>query len=279
MKEINYVVNMGRRCNCTGFLRTYGLGRFNSPFEWMYCDYETAIINITSDFKDYTNDVVLFNNRSNDFRLFNAKNTSRVDRFFTELSKQDLHYMGQDYTGVTLKMSQNYLPTRMDGDIHSWDRLCIFHHIDIHTSEGLAKMRRRIERFMNIRDKNTLLIYLTQIITDIEKMERYYVDVAEKNHFCLPVAIIFCTSEPIEETYLKKFKNLYVIYKQVPPSEYQARLGFYSDNDAGVLDFDDVYAILLKEFQFILMDAPGQEMKPSGISFAAGYDRERPAAP
>ena len=65
MKEINYVFSIGYRCNSVQFLRRFEMSKFSGPFDWMYIDLETSLLNITNRFESYLDDIVILNKDEN----------------------------------------------------------------------------------------------------------------------------------------------------------------------------------------------------------------------
>jgi hypothetical protein len=57
MKEINYVFSVGYRCNSVEFLRRFEVSKFSGPFDWMYIDLETSLMNIHNRFEFYLDDI------------------------------------------------------------------------------------------------------------------------------------------------------------------------------------------------------------------------------
>lgn len=155
-------MSIGRCCGTTDFLRAGYFTRFNSPFEWMFIDFQTVIENIEKRFQGYMDNIIVYNV---DLKSKIMVRSTTIDPRLNDLDKFTINNRGECYSGVKLRINQSYLPDKITtGDIGKWERICIFHHLDITNLLEMERIQKRINIFNLLMDKykeNTLLVYIT----------------------------------------------------------------------------------------------------------------------
>ena len=60
MKEINYTFSIGSNCDSTFFIRHNDLCKFAGPLDWVYIDFESALLNMEEGFERFTKDLFYY---------------------------------------------------------------------------------------------------------------------------------------------------------------------------------------------------------------------------
>lgn len=251
MKEINYVFNIGKRCNGTEFLKSFNLRKFSSPFDWMFINIETSLELIKNNFKEFIDDIVYIN-INNDIK--NSLKGKEIDDKLIEL--KNISYIAHDYNNNQLFFNQKFLPEKIDSNIYNWDRILLFLHYNFYNEADIEKLKRRQERFQSIikeNPENTLLFYLSQILTN-DKAVIIKEKVIEKSKTVKAnIVTVLCIEELDEskwyQTSIEIYDNLYFIKFLVP--SYDIQIHKWNSLDNHMKELENVYIELKTHFSFI----------------------------
>jgi hypothetical protein len=94
MKRIFF--STGRRCNAANFLRENDITEFGSPFDWMFCDMETAIHQIKTGFADFLTDVLIGSKVKKNFWIVNPTGKYNVDDYSEKICSLDLKHLDEN---------------------------------------------------------------------------------------------------------------------------------------------------------------------------------------
>jgi len=236
-KTIHYILPLGRRCNISLFLRERKLIRFASPFDWVICDFESALDCIKSGFPLFLTNIMTYKKNTH----FSSHNTTTIDiheKLKEKLDQLNLCYMKNNYNNELLKINTNYLPQEIDNDFYRWNRIILYPHHNPAVKTEQDKFNRRIKRLNNLLKKEpsyTLLIYMDIIINgeDEEKrtieVEKLYNQYDIPGHICYIMPIV--TTKPFR---YRKYKNLTFIY--FPVTDYETQFKTLSGSDNNIID-------------------------------------------
>jgi hypothetical protein len=226
---VNYIFSIGYRCNSVQFVRKYNMSKFSGPFDWMYIDLESSLVNIKDSFRDYLTGI--------DIEKGNP-----------------LKYMGQDYTNTVLPVNQKFTE-RNGNDLYDWVKICIFLHHDTGNPDEIEKIKLRVDRFNSLLTADpdkVMLVYISKILdspgeemTRISEMVKLY---NIKANF----VFILCSNGNPETS--KKIENSLFIFKDVPDYQTQYDEG-RAENEFEWLEwgmqginFDKEYEIIKSHF-------------------------------
>lgn len=254
MKKIDYVFNIGKRCNSTEFLKTFKLRKFSSPFDWIFIDIETSLDLIKNEFKGFLDDIVYININSNIKQLINGINYDSIDSKLIELKY--FKYITHDYNNNQLFFNQKFLPKNIDTDLYNWDRILLFLHYNFYSEVDIEKIKRRQERFQNIIKENTdnvLLFYLSQILTNEKALLLKENIIHKVKEIKTNIVIVLCIEEIDEskwyQTSTEIYDNLYIIKFLVP--SYEIQINKWNSLDNHMKEIENVYIEMKKYFSFI----------------------------
>lgn len=255
INEINYIFNIGFRCNSVDFLKKYNLHKISSPFDHLFIDFETSLDIISNKMECFYSDIILFNKNNNILELKNHQNTKVINDKFGTLMKNDIFYMAHNYNKNNLLFNQNFI-NNVNGNLYNFDRIMQFHHSE--DKEYLIfedKISNRSNRFINIYSENkerTILFYMTKIIS-ISTSEYIKFIINNKNKYNIKsfIVVVICSDNDIDGHIYDNENNCLFIIKSV--ENYYIQLSKYeTDNNINVYNFDNVYNIMLKYFNFNL---------------------------
>jgi len=261
--EINHIFTLGWRCNSTKFLNTYNLRRISSPFDWVIIDFETSVENIKTKFEKYLDSVVKYQKNKTTTLLYS--NNGVIAPLFKKMDDLDLSYMLIDWNYELLHFNQNFLPTKLSGNVYDWDRVCLFRHLTGDGKYFYNKTRSRIDNFTSVLNKSadkTLLLYISKIIDkgDVEKLKREYVGIVEKHKMTNLFWIVLGVSGGAEVS-LERVGNVWFCTLPVPPYEEQLHSQSGNENDLGVMDYDKMYLLMKQSFKINIIAPPAREPK------------------
>ena len=267
---INFIFNIGHRCFSPDFLETYKLRKIQSPFDFVFIDYESALKAIATKFADYLYDIVFFNKNAEQIVLYNTKNTADANTVinpkFYELLKQNVGYMAHDYNGNNLFINQNYLDaaaadtTELAGNTYNWNTICMFLHHNVLDPTVNNVITKVCETFNYIIDKyceTTALLYITKIITcdniSIGDYMNYILQIKKKYDIKCYIIVIFACDN-IENTdtreyYYEEEKTLFILKKV---DNYETQYAEYGLDT--LLDYENEYNVITKYFDIELTE-------------------------
>ena len=222
-REINYVFSVGYRCNSVQFLRRFEMSKFSGPFDWMYIDLETSLINVHNQFESYLDDIVILNKNENKLINIRNKNFELINSDILKLYDSNIVYMDENYLKITLPINQNFTIANSN-DLYEWSRICIFLHHDLISDNEVDKIKTRVDRLNKIMDKDknkVMLFYISKIIeskTVDEQINEIYLLVKKYNIESNLVSIL-CT--PNYDDDVKVIDNCFFIIKNVPDYTFQ----------------------------------------------------------
>lgn len=245
--EINYVLPIGRRCNCSDFVRKNNLSRFASPMDYMFISIDVAIKVINNKFEDFLNDIVI-----KEMLLF-PKNTTDVKKdFFDEYNYLIPYYFCISYDGYNIYINQNYLPSDINPHIYEWERLCVFIHHDLECKDLYNTIKRRCDTMNKcLENDKTLLLYMTSIVRDPEFEKQRILDLCIDFKYNLFVVIFTCTNYKLGY----EIKNNIHFYSMLVPT-YDEQLHTNGDNNFGTFNNKEIMDKLNEVFNFKLLDKP-----------------------
>jgi hypothetical protein len=179
--------SIGWNCNTTGFLEKYNLKSLNSPFEWMFIDFQTVMENIRDKFKD----------------------------FISKISFTKPIFSHMDEPLGNLRCNINFCDITSN-DIIEWNRICIFHHHPLETDVGLSNMVRRINRFLSLNPKETTLIYMTKPVSDYMKIIDEYSKIAVPDY---NVIVIIHYDKEIRTSCIERENVKYIVKSYLTAEE------------------------------------------------------------
>ena len=253
---INFIFSIGYRCYSPDFLNNFKLRKINSPFDYLFIDFETSLKIINNNFNDYLNDIILFNKNTQHIKLFYKKNTTEINDKFYELLQNNIGYMENNYNSSNLLFNQNYLDdNKLNDNLYNWNTICSFHHHNILDCNIYISIKNRCERFNNIINKyneTTTLFYITKII-NCENIVDYMNNIVElKTKYdikCFIIIIINCDNIEDSEYYNEVNKCLFIIKKV---ENYETQYTKYqTDNN---LNYEKEFNIISKYFTFNLIE-------------------------
>jgi hypothetical protein len=223
MKEINYVFSVGYRCNSVQFLRRFEVSKFSGPFDWMYIDLETSLMNIHNRFEFYLDDIVILNKNENELINIKNKNFESIDPDILKLYNSNISYMNEDYFKTRLPINQNFTVVN-SSDLYEWNRICVFLHNDLTSDAEVNKLKIRIDRLNEVMDKDknkVMLFYISKIIeskTIDEEINEIY-SLVKKYNIESSLVSILCTPNYNDD--IKVIDNCFFIIKNVPDYTHQ----------------------------------------------------------
>lgn len=235
--KIHYIFGIGRRCNVTRFLRVSRFTKFASPFDWLICDFETALDCLKNNFSLFLTNIVNYQKESH----FSSCNTSTPEihqELKETFDKSDLCYMKHDYNKLLLRINTNYLPKTISNDFYQWDRILMYPHHNPGDKNDKDKFIRRIERLQELLKNhldNTLLFYMDKIVEEKDEITRTKTIEEIYDLYNVPAKIcyIMCvvTKQPFR---YKKYKKLTFIY--FPVNDYETQLKTFRATDNNIID-------------------------------------------
>jgi hypothetical protein len=218
MKEINYVFSVGYRCNSVQFLRRFEVSKFSGPFDWMYIDLETSLMNIHNRFEFYLNDIVILNKNENKLINIKNKNFESINSDILKLYDSNISYMNEDYFKTTLPINQNFTIVN-SSNLYEWNRICVFLHNNLMSDDEVNKLKIRIDRLNEVMDKDkskVMLFHISKIIeskTIDEEINEIY-SLVKKYNIESNLVSILCTPNYNDD--VKVIDNCFFIIKNVP---------------------------------------------------------------
>ena len=265
---LNFIFNIGHRCFSPDFLDTYKLRKIQSPFDFVFIDYESALKAIATKFADYLYDIVFFNKNAEQIVLYNAKNTADANPIinpkFYELLKQDVGYMAHDYNDNNLFINQNYLDTataatttELSGNTYNWNTICMFLHHNVLDPTVNNVITKVCEKFNYIIDKyceTTALIYITKIITcDNNGIGDYMNNMLQKkrehNIKCYIIVIVACDNIENAQHFFEEDKTLFIVKKV---DDYDTQYAEYGLDT--ILNYENEFNVITKYFDVQLIE-------------------------
>lgn len=188
---INYIFSIGYRCNSVQFVRKYNMSKFSGPFDWMYIDLDSSLINIRDKFSDYLIDVNI-----------------EIDG--------SLKYMDQDYSKTRLPINKKFTE-RMGNDLYDWEKICIFLHHDTEKPEEVEKIKLRADRFNSLIESDPekiMLVYISKILDSPDDEMSRIVEMVKMYNIKTNFVFVLCSNGNTEG--YKKIENCLFIFKDVP---------------------------------------------------------------
>jgi hypothetical protein len=252
MIEINNIFSIGYRCNSVQFLRRFDMSKFSGPFDWMYIDLESALININNKFESYLNDIVIINKSENKFINLYGKNFDSVKEDITKLYNDDISYMNEDYVKTTLPINQNFNIVKTN-DLYKWDRICVFLHHHLENNDEVEKIKTRVSRFNEViqNDKTkVMLFYISKIIdgSDVRSEIDKICYLVKKYNIESNLVSIICI--PNQDDEVIEIGNCFFIVKNVPDYSYQFDT-YKTDNNFEWLEYGMEGINFEKEYDII----------------------------
>ncbi len=252
MIPINNIFSIGYRCNSVQFLRRFEMSKFSGPFDWMYIDLETALINISNEFEHYLNDIVIINKSENKFVNLYKKNIDSIKQDITELYNDEISYMNENYLKITIPINQNFNIVKTN-DLYKWDRICVFLHHNMEKNDEIEKIKIRIDRFNEVikNDKTkVMLFYISKIIedTDVKLEIENICSLVKKYNIESNLVSIICTPNQNDEVI--HIDNCFFMIKNVPNYSYQFNK-YKSDNNFEWLEYGMEGINFEKEYEII----------------------------
>lgn len=176
------------------------MSKFSGPFDWMYIDLDSSLINIRDKFSNYLSDISI------------QKDSS-------------LTYMGQNYSETILPINTRFTE-RNSNDVYDWERICVFLHHDLSKQEEIEKINVRIDRFNEIMDlspEKIMLVYISKILNSPEREMESIIEKVEEYGIKSYAVFVLCSSETAE--YNKMVGNCLFIFKNVPNYSFQYEQG------------------------------------------------------
>jgi len=208
---INIIFSAGFSCDSANYLKRYNLRKMSGPFDYMYIDFETTLKVISTNFEDYTSDIVICNKHYQNRYLQNSKNTTEPHPRFKPLIEQGfIGYRSDNYYDVDLLVNQNYIEEQeLSGNLYDWINICIFFHHNIVDRPTREKIIMRSNRFMNIYEQNplkTCLLHVTKPLPESTNPTQYIESIIEikRKYHIQSYMIIFILLE--QETQITKHK-------------------------------------------------------------------------
>ena len=227
MISIKLITSIGFRCYGPEFLIKYKLRTVSGPFDYVFIDIETALININDGFKNYLTNI----------------SSSKYEK---------IHYMAHKYPNKKIIINNNFVDIKYN-NIYKWNRILLFYHNDITKSIVASKIKNRISIFKKFTAKYIdyhLLFYITRIKEDLDLNDyiKYIDELRTKYSIETYMVIIVCSSN-VNNCYTFRNKVLYIV-KKVKDYEYQFK-HYKTDNN---LNYDREFTIMSKYFMFDIMD-------------------------
>jgi hypothetical protein len=214
------------------------MSKFSGPFDWMYIDLETSLLNITNRFESYLNDIVILNKDENKLINIKNKNFQLIKTDILELYDFDISYMNENYLKTTLPINQNFT-TINSNDLYEWNRICVFLHHDLILESEVNKIKIRIDRFNEVMDKDKdkiMLFYISKIIESktIDQEIDEICSLVKKYDIQSTLVSILCT--PNYDDGVKVIDNCFFIIKNVPNYKTQFE-NYKTDNNFEWLEY------------------------------------------
>lgn len=243
MPVINYILCIGRRCNATNFLKLYGLRRYATPFEHIIIDFETACHFIATRFDRFMEDVTYFNGPG--------------------MARMILESNGRPLPDV-VRLNTRFTPAHPSPNICYWNRICLYRHIDFERGGDVAKVERRIARFLDIYDHHkdtTILFYISETVDCVDKYMDNVCAVRDRYGIGGYMVVVVCCPSVVGGVIVRG--NITFILKTVPSKD--AQRSEPEDNNlnwaggTGPVNFGDVYDMMAGAFHIELLDVPKRE--------------------
>ena len=254
--EIKYVFSIGHSCNAGGFLKTNGLRKLSSPFDWMFIDFKSSLEVINDNFEHYLNDMVHFKQDANVLELVRSKRNTIVPQNIKNIFNTKTRYMSISWYDVNIFINTNYLNnTDLSENIYDWSRYCLFIHHDLLNEYFINTLQIRVDRFKylyNNFSENTLLFYLSKIehINTVEETMETILNMLKEHNIKSYIAIILCCCN-VSDSYYFKDKCLF-IFKKVATYDEQVAMGG-TENTINIY-FNTELEIIKKYFNFNLVE-------------------------
>ena len=194
------------------------MSKFSGPFDWMYIDLETSLLNITNRFESYLDDIVILNKDENILINIWNKNFELIKSDILKLYDCDISYRNENYLKTTLPINQNFT-TISSNDLYEWNRICVFLHHDLNSNDEVNKIKIRADRLNQVMDKdkdNVMLFYISKIIESktIDDEIDEICSLVKKYNIESNLVSILCT--PNYDDDVKVIDNCFFIVKNVP---------------------------------------------------------------
>ena len=238
-KYINYVFPFGERCNSAHFLNKYKLRKIAYPLDWNRIDFDSCCYNISNNFNDFLNDIVVFKNKN--IKLYYPKNYTNIKPEIINFFNNDkFGWNNKDYNNITFRINQNFLPTYTYNNIYKWDKLCFLWNYDITDLNIYNKIQQRIYRFNNIDKSNKLLfLHISKTVDILNKNKEisFYKKIINKYKLKHFFCIVICCGN-IEKSFYENIDNILFIFlkvlsndKQKEKNNYILKNNLYHTND------------------------------------------------
>lgn len=252
MIEINFIFSVGFRCISPDFLKKYNLRQISGPFDYLYVDLETSLMNINNNFREFLTNIVFVNKINNLKNIYYSEN--KIDKkILNFIQNKNIYYMGHNYNNINLLINQNFIENT-PSNLYNWKRICIFHHHDITKKEVYEKIKKRVNIFKNIylKKKNKLCLFYITKINENENFNELKLDILnlkKKFNINCYLIIIICSCK-LKKKYIFEDNTLFII-KKVKDYNFQSNNGRKTDN---VLSYKKEFNIIGKFFKMNLID-------------------------
>ena len=250
MIEINYVYNVGFRCNASKVLAGFKFRNISSPFDYMFIDIETCFENINNKFQNFMRDIVLINKDKKIYDIYYSD--KKINKKINNIQQKNIGYMKSNYNNINVLINQNYIKN-VSSNLYFWDRICVHIHHNISEKLIFKKIKKRVNIFRKIYDlcSNKLcLFYLTKIIeiTNLDDYKKYIFKLKKRYNIKSYIIIIIC-SDKINDTHIFE-NNILFIVKKVDSYNVQLENSI-ADNE---INFNDKLKIINKYFKMNLLN-------------------------
>jgi hypothetical protein len=216
------IISMGRRCVTDFFLEKYKLRNFSGPFSYLLVDFEVAINEINTNFKNYFKDI-------------------------KKVENHNIKYLPHWRMTSTFYYNNYYLKLDIKKDIYSQTNMLIWNHHNILKEKETFK--RRINRVLDfLKNDKCILFYIDKIYTK-NNIDEYikYLNNFIKNNFKFNHKILFII--PFDNNHYnnfncKKYYNNDILYiylikvTKISDLEKQTKIQNITDTKTPLLDVD-----------------------------------------
>jgi hypothetical protein len=194
------------------------MSKFSGPFDWMYIDLETSLMNIQNRFESYLSDIVILNKSEDKLINIKNKNFELINSDILNLYNSNISYMNEDYFKTNLPINQNFTIVN-SSDLYEWSRICVFLHNDLTSENEVNKLKTRIDRLNEVvdKDKNKVMLFHISKIIESKKIEEEISEIyslVKKYNIESNLVSIICASNYNDD--IKVIDNCFFIIKNVP---------------------------------------------------------------
>ena len=163
MKEINYTFSIGSNCDSTFFIRHNDLCKFAGPLDWVYIDFESALLNMEEGFERFTKDLFYYEPEA-DYRsmdddelqeyLINRKDYNQVHPRLVGISENQFELHPSKPYVKEFYINQHFLPDILETNLVKWNRSCWFPHHDFQDEIQVKVLENKLLAFNKLYEDN-----------------------------------------------------------------------------------------------------------------------------